>query len=138
MKSRRAGDLCISFAMTVPDDHLIPTRYSLLSRLEDWDDQESWKVFFDLYWRLIYSVAIKSGLTDAEAQDVVQETVIRVAKGIHKFKRDRELGSFKGWLRNLTRWCIADQLEKRRAPDSPARTPPDDDGLSTLANLPDP
>ncbi len=91
----------------------IPTRYSLLSRLQNWDDWESWKDFFDTYWRLIYSVAIKSGLTDTEAQDVVQETLISVAKDIQKFRRDRQLGSFKGWLRNLTRWRIADQLRKR-------------------------
>lgn len=95
-----------------PED-FIPTRYSLLSRLQNWDDQESWKVFFDTYWRLIYSFALKSGLTDAEAEDVVQETIISVAKNIQKFKRDREKGTFKGWLRNLSRWRIADQLRKR-------------------------
>jgi RNA polymerase sigma factor (sigma-70 family) len=91
----------------------IPTRYSLLSRLQNWDDGGSWKEFFDTCWQLIYSVAIKSGLTETEAQDVVQETIISVAKDINKFKRDRKLGSFKGWLRNLTRWRIADQLRKR-------------------------
>jgi len=91
----------------------IPTRYSLLSRLQDWGDQESWKDFFDTYWRLIYRVALKSGLTEAEAQDVVQETVLCVAKDIQKFKRERKLGSFKAWLFNITRWRIADQLRKR-------------------------
>ncbi len=99
--------------MTMLSEDSIPTRYSLLSRLQDREDQDSWKDFFDTYWRLIYSFAIKSGLTDAEAQDVVQETVISVARDIHKFKRDRTLGTFKGWLRNLTRWRIADQLRKR-------------------------
>jgi RNA polymerase sigma-70 factor (ECF subfamily) len=62
---------------------------------------------------LIYSYALKSGLTEAEAQDVVQETIISVAKNIQKFRRDRSLGTFKGWLKNLTRWRIADQLRKR-------------------------
>src|ERR1017187_727339 len=99
--------------MTLLVEDPIPTRYTLLSRLEDRGDQDSWKDFFDTYWRLIYSVAVKSGLTEAEAQDVVQETIISVARDIHKFKRDRALGSFKGWLRNLTRWRIADQLRKR-------------------------
>ena len=99
---------------TAPDDQiLLPTRYSLLSRLKDWDDNESWRVFFDTYWRLIYAMALKAGLTQTEAEEVVQETVICVAKDIGKFKRDRHLGSFKGWLRNLTRWRIADQLRKR-------------------------
>jgi len=94
-------------------ESIIPTRYSLLSRLQNWDDQESWKDFFDTYWRLIYNAAVNSGLSEAEAQDVVQETVICVAKDIQKFKRDRAKESFKGWLRNLTRWRIRDQLRKR-------------------------
>src|SRR5262245_6507304 len=88
----------------------LPTRYSLLSRLQNWADQDSWKDFFDTYWRLIYSIAIKSGLTECEAEDVVQETVICVARDIHTFKRDRRLGSFKGWLRNTVRWKVADQF----------------------------
>jgi len=104
--------------MTLPSEDLLPTRYSLLSRLQDWDDQESWKEFFDTYWRLIYSFALKSGLTTTEAEDVVQETIFSVAKDIQKFKRDPSLGSFKGWLRNLTRWRIADQLRKRGVSDS--------------------
>lgn len=103
--------------MISPVEDSIPTRYTLLSRLQDWDDQESWRVFFDTYWRLIHSVAIRSGLTESEAQDVVQETIICVAKDIQKFKRDRAAGSFKGWLRNLTRWRIADQLRKRGRAD---------------------
>ena len=100
-------------AMTVPVEYAIPTRYSLLSRLQNREDHQSWKDFFDTYWRLIYSLAIRSGLTEAEAQDVVQETVITVARDIHKFKRDRALGSFKGWLRNIIRWRIVDQFRKR-------------------------
>ena len=117
--------------MTMLVEDLIPTRYSLLSRMQDREDQDSWKDFFDTYWRLIYSFAIKSGLTDAEAQDVVQETVISVAKDIEKFKRDRTLGSFKGWLRNLTRWRIADQFRKR------TRSVPAGNNLSTPSTNPD-
>jgi RNA polymerase sigma factor (sigma-70 family) len=125
----------MSQAMSLLEDP-IPTRYSLLSRLKDWDDQDSWKDFFDTYWRLIYSVALKSGLTETEAQEAVQETVISVARDIHKFKRDRSLGSFKGWLRNITRWRIADQLRKR------TKRPPSENGddprFQPLEEIPDP
>ena len=37
---------------------LIPTRRSLLTRLKDWGDQAGWQEFFDIYWRLIYSIAM--------------------------------------------------------------------------------
>lgn len=93
---------------------LIPTRQTLLSRLRDADNHESWREFFDTYWKLIYSAATRAGLSDAEAQDVVQETVISVCRNISTFEYDPEVGSFKGWLLKLTRWRILDQLRKRR------------------------
>ena len=67
---------------------LIATRRSLVDRLANWDDQRHWQEFFDTYWKLIYSTARKSGLTDEEAQDVVQETIITVAKKIDKLRYD--------------------------------------------------
>jgi RNA polymerase sigma factor (sigma-70 family) len=94
-------------------DELIPTRASLIRRLKDWEDQSSWQDFFDTYWRLIYDVARKGGLTDAEAQDVVQETMISVAKHMPSFQYNPEIGSFKSWLLNMTRWRMTDQLRKR-------------------------
>ncbi len=53
----------------IPEE-IIPTRRSLLTRLKQWDDHESWKDFFDTYWKLVYSAA----LNETEAQEVVQET----------------------------------------------------------------
>ena len=34
-------------------DELLPTRWTLIERLKNWDDQESWRQFFDTYWKLI-------------------------------------------------------------------------------------
>jgi RNA polymerase sigma-70 factor (ECF subfamily) len=78
--------------------------------------------FFDTYWKLIYGVAVKGGLTAAEAQDVVQETMISVAKHMPTFEYDPAIGTFKTWLLNMTRWRITDQLRKRGsfAADHPA------------------
>lgn len=74
------------------------TRSSLLRRLKSWDDQSGWQEFFDTYWKLIYAVAIKAGLSNAEAHDVVQETVVGVAKQMRVGGYDRDKGSFKNWL----------------------------------------
>jgi RNA polymerase sigma factor (sigma-70 family) len=87
------------------------TRRSLVDRLADLDNRSRWQEFFDTYWRLIYSVSRRSGLNDAEANDVVQETVISVARNITRY--DRAAGSFKAWLLQMTRWRIADQFRKR-------------------------
>ena len=125
--------------MSEDADQFIPTRWSLLTRLKDWNDQASWKDFFDTYWKLIYAVAIKAGLSDAEAQEVVQETVITVAKKMKDFKADPAFGSFKGWLLHITQWRIADQIRKRdSAIRGGARRAPDTGATTTLGRLPDP
>ena len=50
---------------------------------------------FDTYWKLIYSVAIKLGLNDAEAQEVVQETIISVSRNIGSFRYNPKACSLK-------------------------------------------
>jgi len=97
------------------ENEFIPTRRSLLSRLKNWDDQDSWRQFFDTYWRLIYSVAVKAGLRDSDAQDVVQDTILSVAERMPGFKYDPTIGSFKSWLMRITRRRIADHLRKQYA-----------------------
>ena len=94
-------------------NELIPTRATLIQRLKNWQDESSWQDFFDTYWKLIYGIARKAGLTEPEAQDVVQETMVSVARHMPTFKYDPAIGSFKAWLLNLTRWRISDQLRKR-------------------------
>lgn len=135
-----------------PSDELIPTRWTLLSRLKDAADADSWQEFFDTYWRLIYGVAVKSGLTDAEAQEVVQEVVIGVARKMPEFRCDPAAGSFKGWLLLVTRRRIVDQFRKRQpwsptqpphGPGTPAGTTPRPESngtahTSTIERVPDP
>jgi RNA polymerase sigma factor (sigma-70 family) len=117
----------------------IPTRRSLLTRLKRWDDQESWRDFFDTYWRLVYSFARQSGLSDSEAQDVVQDTVVSVARKMPSFKYDPVRGSFKAWLMQLSRRRIVDQFRKRpRESEFPGSVPGEETGTGAAERLPDP
>ena len=95
-------------------DPSIPTSHTLLRRIKDWTDQNSWDEFFKTYSKVIFEFAIKAGLNEAEAQDVVQETITTVATHIHEFQADGSRGSFRSWLLQLARWRVADQLRKRR------------------------
>ena len=120
-------------------EEFIPTRRSLLSRLKKWDDQERWRVVFDTYWKHIYGVAVKAGLSANEAEDVVKETVLTEAKTMGKCKYDPKVCSFKTWIMHLTRKRIADQFHKRMPGQSAKRRPSDDKSkTSTLERIPDP
>jgi RNA polymerase sigma factor (sigma-70 family) len=121
-----------------PDD-LQRTRHTLVQRLKDLEDQESWQDFYNTYWRLIHTVAIRSGLSDSEAHDVVQETVLTVVKKIGDFQPGAEHGSFRSWLLHATRWRIADQLRKRaRVPAQSMHGTDDTARTSTIERIPDP
>jgi RNA polymerase sigma factor (sigma-70 family) len=118
-------------------EEFLPTRQSLLQRLKRWDDRESWRDFFNQYWRLLYSTAIKAGLNDAEAQDVVQDTIILVSKKMEGFRYDPAVDSFKGWLLYLTRKRVA--MEYRRRARGRAQAPAGVDELNAeIEALPDP
>lgn len=95
-------------------DELIPTRASLIARLKNVQDDSAWNDFYRTYEKLIYGVARKSGLSDAEAQDVVMETMASVVKHMPEFNYDAARGSFKAWMLNKTRWLIIDHLRKGR------------------------
>jgi RNA polymerase sigma factor (sigma-70 family) len=99
--------------MRAKPNELLPTRASLLIRLKNWEDQVSWQRFFDNYGPLLYSAARQAGLTELEAQEVVQATLIDVAKKMPGFQYDPALGQFKGWLLTLTRWRVLDQFRQR-------------------------
>jgi RNA polymerase sigma factor (sigma-70 family) len=118
-------------------DELLPTRASLIRRLKNWQDDASWQDFFRVYWKLIYGIARKAGLADDEAQDVVQETLIAVAKHMPTFNYDPTIGSFKAWLLNITRWRIIDRFRKRQ-PAAARAARETTSGTATIDGVPDP
>lgn len=96
----------------------LKTRHSLLARLQDWQDDQSWQEFFDKYWRLIFNLARRAGLRPDEAEDVVQNVVVSMAKKITEFRCDPKAGSFRAYLQRLVRWRVNDRFRRRAAHES--------------------
>src|SRR6266581_3410142 len=89
------------------DEHTsIQTRPSLLNRLQTGDDIESWQEFYRVYGKLVRDFAIQAGLTDTEADEVVQETAVAVARYLPEFRYDPKGWRFKTLLRSQTSWLI--------------------------------
>jgi len=116
----------------------LATRASLLDRLKDWGDHVSWQDFFNTYWRLIYRVALKSGLTETEAEDATQETVLAVVKNIKAFKYDPKVCSFKSWLMLITQQRIIWQWRKRTPQSRPSERRSDETARTdSIEKIPD-
>ena len=99
---------------SLPSRHTPMTRKSLLVRLKNWHDEQSWAEFAKIYERLILDTALRAGLNNEEAKEVVQETLLTVAKKMVGFNYDPRLGSFKNWLMQITRRRIVDQFRRRK------------------------
>ena len=101
--------------MTMPDS--LPggssTSLTLLQKLRDVGDDASWRRFHDSYVRLLHAVALRAGLGEAEAQDVVQETIIDVAAQMPGFQYDRTRGRFKNWLLTIVRRRISNHHRRQ-------------------------
>jgi RNA polymerase sigma-70 factor (ECF subfamily) len=90
------------------------TRASLLVRIRDGRDQEAWRQFVQLYAPVVYGFARKRGLQDADAADVMQDVLRRVARAAARLDYDPSRGSFRGWLYTVARNKIVDFLEANR------------------------
>jgi DNA-directed RNA polymerase specialized sigma24 family protein len=95
------------------------TRSSFLGRLKNWADQKSWRQFIAVYGCVIRASAMKAGLRSEEADDVVQETLLSVARSIPGFVYDRSKGTFEAWVRRIAQCRVADHLRQRGAPGHP-------------------
>jgi RNA polymerase sigma-70 factor (ECF subfamily) len=86
------------------------TRDSLLIRLADSADHEAWSAFTAIYRPLIYRVARRRGLQDADAQDLVQQVFISLGKGIEQWLAGAKRARFRTWLHTVARNAVIDQL----------------------------
>jgi RNA polymerase sigma-70 factor (ECF subfamily) len=91
------------------------TSQTLLNRVRSPLDQEAWNEFVERYGRRIYGWCRQWGLQEADAEDVTQDVLLRLASKLRGFAYD-PARRFRGWLRTLTHHAWSDFLQARRLP----------------------
>lgn len=94
----------------------------------DTDEQSvpDWEEVARRYGRLIFSVAFRLTGNEADAQDLVQEVLLRVRRGLPNYRP----GSMEGWLSRITTNAFLDDVRRRRRrpldalPDDPDQVVP--------------
>lgn len=118
-------------------DHTVHTRASLLHGLQA-GEEDRWSEFHRVYGPVIRGFATKAGLNDTEADEVVQETCIGLAKNVGEFRYDPAKCRFKTWLLNLASWRVKNQLAKRQRWESRMRTDAhENERTSIIERMPD-
>jgi RNA polymerase sigma-70 factor (ECF subfamily) len=91
-------------AETRPDPS--DTSLTLLERVRA-NDADAWSRLVRLYTPLIRYWCLRSGLREADIDDVVQDVCRSALSGVATFRRDRADDTFRGWLRAITRNALA-------------------------------
>ena len=123
--------------MPRPETPSLRTRPSLVAGIQA-GDEDRWHEFFRLYGPVIRGFALKAGLTETEADEVVQETCIGVARNVGEYRYDPAKCRFKTWLLNLASWRVKNQFTKRQRWDDrkqPASTDDSGHGAPTLREV---
>jgi RNA polymerase sigma factor (sigma-70 family) len=93
------------------------------------DDQEgpvtevpSWEQVADEYGRFLYSLAYRLTGSHHDAQDLVQEVLLRVRRGLATYRP----GNLEGWLSRITTNAFLDDVRRRnRRPADPLPEDPE-------------
>ncbi|HEY5232923.1 MAG TPA: sigma-70 family RNA polymerase sigma factor [Verrucomicrobiae bacterium] len=127
--------------MSAPEPNPTQTRASLVQGLQA-GDESRWHQFYRLYGPMIRGFALKAGLTETEADEVMQETCIGLAKNVGEFHYDPAKCRFKTWLLNLAAWRVKNQFTKRQRWDERVHGQPkpahDPDRTATIERAADP
>src|SRR5262245_18054444 len=100
--------------MRPPDDS--GTHVSLLGRLRrDPTNRAAWDVFVEQYGPQIYDWCRRWQLQEADAQDVTQNVLLKLAQKMRDFEYDPSR-SFRAWLKTLTQHAWSDYREARGRP----------------------
>lgn len=92
-------------------------------------DAEAWRRLVRVYSPLVYRWCRNAGVAADDTPDVVQEVFASVLQSLDHFHDTGVSGSFRAWLRGITRHRVLDHFRRRRA------TPPAQGGTGAQAVL---
>ena len=72
------------------------------------NEDTGWHRLVTVYGPLVYAWCRRAGVQHSDAPDIVQEVMRSVARNIKGFHHDRRVGTFRGWLRRITKRRIID------------------------------
>ncbi|TWU39532.1 sigma-70 family RNA polymerase sigma factor [Novipirellula artificiosorum] len=89
------------------------TRESLLVQVKDPANREAWQQFAQLYRPVIFRIAMRRGLQDADAHDLAQQVLVSVVSAIGRWEKSEAGTRFRHWLNRVIKNAIVNSLTRQ-------------------------
>ena len=76
---------------------------------------EAWERLVRLYAPLVASWCRRCGAAEQDVMDLLQDVFLSVADHLNRFRKERPVDTFRGWLFTITRNKVRDHLRRRAA-----------------------
>jgi RNA polymerase sigma factor (sigma-70 family) len=90
------------------------TRQTLLERIKDQHDEQSWEEFVHSYEKFIFSIIRKMNIDAFTCEDLTQKVLLKLWQSLPSFDYSKEKGGFRYWLFRVTRNVVLSHLEKHQ------------------------
>ncbi len=90
------------------------TDVSLILRLPEAVDPKDWLDFAERYQPLIYRFGTRRGLSEQDAQDLVQRVMMSVARSVARWRPSPDMPRFRNWLFTIARNQLINLVNARR------------------------
>lgn len=89
------------------------TQSLLLANIQSLENREAWVEFVQIYRPVIYRMARRRGMQDADAQDLSQDVLVRLSKSIAGWEPQEGI-RFRHWLRKVASNAIVTAVTKSK------------------------
>lgn len=89
------------------------TNHSLIARVKDPGDGAAWVEFLGIYQPVVFRMARRRGLQDADAEDVMQQVFLSISRSIEGWIPGELRPPFRAWLTTIARNAITKALARR-------------------------
>ncbi len=88
------------------------TRATLIQRVQNQQDEQSWEEFVRVYRRYIYAIIRSMNISEHDTEDILQQVLINIWNNLPKMDYEK-INRFRSWLSTVTKNCVTDFIRKR-------------------------
>lgn len=115
-------------------DDQYDTRATLIQRVQNQQDDQSWDEFVHVYKRYIYAIIRNMNISEHDSEDIHQQVLINLWNSLPKMDYDK-INRFRSWLSTVTKNCVTDFIRKRTREANRLEKASKDDTLTYLKSI---